>query len=73
MEDLIQENVKLRIKTCQSCIHAKCLDKSVNKCDVEQMVCNVNQDYGIVKMANDVNQTCPRGYWNYISKGGGGR
>lgn len=51
-----------RLIICKSCVHSKCKGNFTNKCDVDSMVCDVNNQ-PVKSYALITTSRCPKGYW----------
>lgn len=58
-----EEQKSIRLSTCKGCILAKCNGNESNKCNINSLVCTLDNQL-IVQKANNVNSVCKKGYWD---------
>lgn len=64
----------LRLNTCRNCIYSACNDNGnlSNKCNIDTLVCTKDKNLlgnnkSVVSKANNLNDTCPMGYWDFTN------
>lgn len=58
-----EEQRALRFKTCQSCTLSACNGNQSNKCNVDSLVCTLDNQNIRIKAFNLSNK-CARGFWD---------
>lgn len=58
-----EEQRILRLNTCKGCIYSQCNGNSSNKCNIDSLVCSIDNK-GIVVKSNNLSNKCAKGYWD---------
>lgn len=58
-----EQQRQIRLDTCTKCILAKCNGNESNKCNINSLVCSLDNQ-SIITKTNNLSSVCKKGYWD---------
>lgn len=61
--------LNLRLNACRNCNHSVCSasGNSANKCNVNDLVCNLDNKKSIISKSQNLSETCPAKLWDFTN------